>query len=150
MQLSGLKWPAEAVAGLRLWTSSGGHLPDNLLRRLQAALPAAKPVLMYGLTEAFRSTWLPPAQLAARPGSMGQAIPGVQLLVVDAEGRPCQPGEVGQLVHLGALVSQGYWRQPQQTAERFRQLPQDIDPQQQPHSVDRRLRNAGCRWLFLL
>jgi acyl-CoA synthetase (AMP-forming)/AMP-acid ligase II len=78
---------------------------------------------MYGLTEAFRSTYLPPSEVDRRPDSMGKAIPNVEVMVVDADGRPCAPGEEGELVHRGPLVSLGYWNDPARTAERFKPAP---------------------------
>jgi acyl-CoA synthetase (AMP-forming)/AMP-acid ligase II len=78
---------------------------------------------MYGLTEAFRSTYLPPSEVDRRPDSMGKAIPNVEVMVVDAEGRPCAPGQEGELVHRGPLVSLGYWNDPVRTAERFKPAP---------------------------
>jgi acyl-coenzyme A synthetase/AMP-(fatty) acid ligase len=77
---------------------------------------------MYGLTEAFRSSFLPPAQLAERPTSIGRPIPGVRLHVLDDDGNDCLPGRVGVLVHRGGCVSKGYWNNPEQTARTFRRL----------------------------
>lgn len=121
--LSRRDWPDAAKRSLRLLTNSGGHLPRAVIDRLRAALPDTALVPMYGLTEAFRSTWLPPAELDRRPDSMGRAIPGADLAVVDAEGRACGPGEPGELVHRGVHVALGYWRDPVRTAERFRPWP---------------------------
>jgi acyl-CoA synthetase (AMP-forming)/AMP-acid ligase II len=78
---------------------------------------------MYGLTESFRSTYLPPAELDNRPDSIGKAIPNAEVLVVREDGTLCDPGEPGELVHRGALVSLGYWNDPQKTAERFKPAP---------------------------
>jgi acyl-coenzyme A synthetase/AMP-(fatty) acid ligase len=78
---------------------------------------------MYGLTEAFRSTYLPPEQLTRRPDSIGKAIPGAEILVLNKRGLPCAPYEPGELVHRGALVANGYWNDPERTATRFRPLP---------------------------
>src|SRR3546814_19330136 len=78
---------------------------------------------MYGLTEAFRSTYLDPAEIDRRPSSIGKAIPNAEILVVNAEGGSCAPGEEGELVHRGALVALGYWNAHQRTAERFRPVP---------------------------
>ena len=78
---------------------------------------------MYGLTEAFRSTYLDPAEVDRRPDSIGKAIPNAEILVVRADGTPCEPGEEGELVHRGALVALGYWNDPERTAERFRPAP---------------------------
>lgn len=83
---------------------------------------------MYGLTEAFRSTYLPPKELDARPGSIGKAIPNTEILVIDRDGRLCAPGEVGELVHRGPTVSMGYWGRPDLTAERLRPNPLPTSP----------------------
>ena len=83
----------------------------------------AKPFLMYGLTEAFRSTYLDPAEVDRRPDSIGKAIPNAEILVVRPDGSLCDPGEEGELVHRGALVAMGYWNDPERTAERFRPAP---------------------------
>lgn len=123
MQLAAVDWPAEAAAGLRYFANTGGHLPRATLGRLRAIFPAARPFLMYGLTEAFRSTYLDPAQVDRRPDSIGKAIPNAEVLVVRPDGTPCAPGEEGEIVHRGALVAQGYWHDPARTAERFRPYP---------------------------
>jgi acyl-coenzyme A synthetase/AMP-(fatty) acid ligase len=77
---------------------------------------------MYGLTEAFRSSWLPPDQVSVRPTSIGKAIPEVELYVLDDHGHDCPPGVPGQLVHRGGCVAKGYWNAPERTAQRFRQI----------------------------
>src|SRR6185437_2843181 len=74
-QLEDLEWPAQAIDSLRYITNSGGALPVATLNKLRSALPKTTPFLMYGLTEAFRSTYLPPAEIDRRPESMGKAIP---------------------------------------------------------------------------
>jgi acyl-CoA synthetase (AMP-forming)/AMP-acid ligase II len=78
---------------------------------------------MYGLTEAFRSTYLDPAELDRRPDSIGKAIPNAEILVVNEKGALCGPNEPGELVHRGALVGMGYWNDPVKTAERFKPAP---------------------------
>lgn len=100
---------------LRYITNTGGAMPETVLRTLRAALPETKIFLMYGLTEAFRSTYLPPEELDHRPTSMGKAIPDTEILVVNEEGRLCMPGEIGELVHRGPTVSLGYWGNPEAT-----------------------------------
>lgn len=122
-QLADLEWPAAARDSLRYITNSGGAMPVAVLRKLRASLPRTQPFLMYGLTEAFRSTYLPPAEVDRRPESMGKAIPNVEVLVVRPDGTPCAPNEPGELVHRGPLVSLGYWNDPQKTAERFKPAP---------------------------
>ena len=78
---------------------------------------------MYGLTEAFRSTYLPPEEVDRRPDSIGKAIPNAEILVLREDGTPCAPNEPGELVHRGALVGMGYWNDPEKTAERYKPLP---------------------------
>jgi acyl-CoA ligase (AMP-forming) (exosortase A-associated) len=122
-QLAELEWPAEVRESLRYITNSGGAMPGATLARLRSALPSTRVFLMYGLTEAFRSTFLPPSEIDRRPGSMGKAIPNAEILVVRPDGTPCEPNEVGELVHRGSLVALGYWNDPQKTAERFKPAP---------------------------
>jgi acyl-CoA ligase (AMP-forming) (exosortase A-associated) len=122
-QLADLEWPAAARDSLRYLTNSGGAMPVAVLRKLRASLPRTQPFLMYGLTEAFRSTYLPPSEVDRRPESMGKAIPNAEVLVVRPDGTPCAPNEPGELVHRGPLVSLGYWNDPQKTAERFKPAP---------------------------
>jgi acyl-coenzyme A synthetase/AMP-(fatty) acid ligase len=78
---------------------------------------------MYGLTEAFRSTYLPPDQVNARPESIGKAIPNADIRVINERGEECGPNEPGELVHRGALVSLGYWNDREKTDERFKPAP---------------------------
>ena len=98
-------------------------MPRATLDKLRRHLPAARPFLMYGLTEAFRSTYLDPPEVDRRPDSIGKAIPNAEILVVRPDGSRCEPGEEGELVHRGALVALGYWNDPARTAERFRPAP---------------------------
>lgn len=123
VQLAMLEWPTTAADCLRYLTNSGGAMPRATLAALRRALPKTTPFLMYGLTEAFRSTYLPPAELERRPDSIGKAIPNAEILVVREDGTPCAPGEPGELVHRGALVGLGYWNDPAKTAERYRPAP---------------------------
>ncbi len=122
-QLTSLDWPKEATKALRYFANTGGHLPRPAVMRLREIFPQASPYLMYGLTEAFRSTYLDPKEIDRRPDSMGKAIPNAEILVVREDGTPTAPGEVGELVHRGPLVALGYWNDPERTAERFRPAP---------------------------
>ncbi|WP_338769351.1 acyl-CoA ligase (AMP-forming), exosortase A system-associated [Massilia sp. METH4] len=118
IQLAPLPWPEDCT--LRYLTNSGGAMQRPTLDALRRALPNARPFLMYGLTEAFRSTYLPPDELDRRPDSMGKAIPNAEVMVLRPDGTECAPHEPGELVHRGALVSLGYWNDPAKTAERFK------------------------------
>lgn len=122
-QLADMEWPAAAKDTLRYITNSGGAMPLTTLNKLRTSLPSTKPFLMYGLTEAFRSTYLPPEELDRRPDSIGKAIPNAEILVVRPDGTPCAPNEPGELVHRGALVALGYWNDPAKTAERYKPVP---------------------------
>jgi acyl-CoA ligase (AMP-forming) (exosortase A-associated) len=123
VQLAQLEWPEGVTEHLRYITNSGGHMPRPTLEALRAKLPKTRPYLMYGLTEAFRSTYLPPDEVDRRPDSMGKAIPNAEILVVREDGTPCAPGEPGELVHRGVHVALGYWNDPEKTAERYRAAP---------------------------
>lgn len=123
IQLAALEWPGSVHEHLRFFTNSGGTMPRATLARLRQVLPKTKPYLMYGLTEAFRSTYLPPEEAERRPDSIGKAVPNAEVLVLRKDGTPCAAGEPGELVHRGVLVSMGYWNDPDKTAERFKPLP---------------------------
>jgi acyl-CoA synthetase (AMP-forming)/AMP-acid ligase II len=114
-----------ALPALRIITNTGGVFPVEAVRRYRQRLPDCQIFLMYGLTEAFRSTFLPPAQIDVRPSSMGKAIPECEMLVVDDSGAVVAPGQPGELVHRGPTVSLGYWRDPDATAHKFRPDPLD-------------------------
>ena len=123
IQIADQAWPAKAASSMRYFANTGGKMPRPILDRLRGHFPQAKPFLMYGLTEAFRSTYLDPTEVDRRPDSIGKAIPNAEILVVRPDGTRCDPGEEGELVHRGALVAMGYWNDPERTAERFRPAP---------------------------
>ena len=123
IQLTQLEWPATITEHLRYFANTGGRMPRETLDALRRRLPKTKPFLMYGLTEAFRSTYLPPEEVDRRPDSIGKAIPNAEILVLREDGSPCAPNEPGELVHRGALVGMGYWNDPEKTAERYKPLP---------------------------
>jgi acyl-CoA ligase (AMP-forming) (exosortase A-associated) len=123
IQLADLEWPAEIASHMRYIATTGGRMPRPVVDTLRKALPKTKVYLMYGLTEAFRSTYLPPDEIDKRPDSIGKAIPNAEIMVVREDGSLCAPGEIGELVHRGALVSLGYWNDPERTAERFKPAP---------------------------
>lgn len=122
-QVAFLDWPTAATQHLRYFANTGGRLPIKTLERLRSVFKHAQPYLMYGLTEAFRSTFLDPAEVDRRPHSIGKAIPNAEILVVNQDGKICGPNEEGELVHRGAHVSLGYWGNAKATAERFRPAP---------------------------
>ncbi|MGH8549592.1 MAG: acyl-CoA ligase (AMP-forming), exosortase A system-associated, partial [Methylococcales bacterium] len=127
VQLAQIEWPESINTHLRYLTNSGGKMPETTLKVLRAAVPNAEFFLMYGLTEAFRSTYLPPELIDAKPGSIGKAIPNAEILVVREDGSPCGVNEPGELVHRGSLVAMGYWNDPAKTAERFKPCPSQLE-----------------------
>lgn len=130
IQMSQLAWPASVTEHLRYIANTGGRMPAETLKALRSNLPRTRPYLMYGLTEAFRSTYLPPDEVDRRPDSIGKAIPNAEILVLREDGTPCAPNEPGELVHRGALVGMGYWNDPEKTAERYKPLPVGVGGQE--------------------
>ena len=130
IQLTQMEWPAEIDSHLRYFANTGGRMPRETLNALRARAPHAQPFLMYGLTEAFRSTYLPPGEVDRRPDSIGKAIPNAEILVLREDGSECAPDEIGELVHRGPLVGQGYWNDAEKTAERYRLLPSGVGGRQ--------------------
>lgn len=123
VQLVEAEWDERAALGLKRLTNSGGRLSSSVTRRMRELFPAAEIYLMYGLTEAFRSTYLDPTLVDAHPDSIGSAIPFAEIMVARDDGSLAAPGETGELVHAGPLVAKGYWNDPERTALRFRPAP---------------------------
>ena len=121
VQLLDVDWPGDAR--LKRLTNSGGALTPRLVRGLRERFPEADIYAMYGLTEAFRSTFLDPALIDAHPDAIGRAIPFAEVMTVSADSSRAAPGEPGELVHAGPLVAQGYWHDAERTAQRFRPAP---------------------------
>ncbi|MET3762476.1 AMP-binding protein [Sphingomonas sp. UYEF23] len=123
VQLLEAEWPDAAARRLKRLTNSGGALTAPLIAGLRARFAQADLYPMYGLTEAFRSTYLAPALVAAHPDSIGRAIPFAEVMIVRPDGSQAAADEPGELVHAGPLVAQGYWRDAERTAQRFRPAP---------------------------
>jgi acyl-CoA synthetase (AMP-forming)/AMP-acid ligase II len=119
--LTSLRGLAEReLPDLRFLTNAGASMPAATVAAVRRTFPNAKLYLMYGLTECIRVSYLPPEQLDARPTSSGIAIPGTDAWVEGADGKPAEVDEVGELMVRGPHVMQGYWRDPERTAERMR------------------------------
>jgi acyl-CoA synthetase (AMP-forming)/AMP-acid ligase II len=108
---------------LRIMTNAGGRLPPTSVRDLRRAQPQAQLYLMYGLTEVFRSTYLPPGEVDEHPDSMGRAVPESKVYVLTDDGQLAKTGEVGELLHGGPSVAIGYLGDPEATASVFRPNP---------------------------
>ena len=105
---------------LRAITNAGAAMPSPTVAALRRVFPSASIYLMYGQTECQRACYLPPDQLDSRPSSVGIAIPGTEVWVEDGEGNVAAPGVVGELMVRGEHVMQGYWGDPEATAQRLR------------------------------
>jgi len=100
-------------------TTAGGMHSREVLEKLSLFFPSTKIYIMYGLTESFRSSYLPPSEVLNRIGSIGKAVPEVELLVLNEKMEQCKPGERGELYHRGAFISYGYLNDPKTTAQKF-------------------------------
>ena len=129
VQLLDAEWPAATAARLTRLTNSGGALTPRLVRGLRERFPHADLYAMYGITEAFRSTFLDPALIDTHPDAIGRAIPFAEVRVIRADGTETAANEPGEIVHAGPLVAQGYWRDEGRMAERFRPAPPCFDAQ---------------------
>jgi long-chain acyl-CoA synthetase len=112
VDLSSLRWPR-----LRYLTQAGGAMALDTIRWVRRSFHPARLFVMYGQTEATsRLSYLPPERAVDKEGSIGIAIPGVELKVVDDEGLELAPGETGHLVARGDCVTPGYLDEPEETA----------------------------------
>ncbi len=125
VQLIEIEWTSEVAGNLRRLTNSGGALTADLVKKLRGLFPQARLFAMYGLTEAFRSTYLDPALIDTHPTSMGKEIPHAEVLVVNDAGEIAADNEEGELVHCGPLVAHGYWQDAVRTAERYKPAPKE-------------------------
>ncbi len=108
------------LSSVRIITNTAASLPPEHIARLKARFPKARIFSMYGLTECKRVTYLPPEELERRPTSVGRGMPNQEVYLVDPQGRRLPPGSIGELVVRGSHVMRGYWRRPEETAQRLR------------------------------
>lgn len=126
--------PEQKFPDLRYITNTGGKLPVVVVKKIRQHFPNARLFLMYGLTEAFRSTFLDPDEVDRRPDSIGKAIPDVRVEVINEKGEICGPGQTGELIHAGACIAKGYWNNPKLTGKVYR--PNPLVPKEM-QSIDR-------------
>jgi amino acid adenylation domain-containing protein len=117
------RFAEEPMPSLRVLQNAGGHLPVDIVRRLRRAQPHARLFLQYGLTETFRSTFLPPDEVDTHLDSIGRSVPGAEMQVLRDDCTACEDGEIGELVHRGPTVAAGYWNEPESTERVFRANP---------------------------
>tara|TARA_B100000674_G_scaffold488726_1_gene501355 strand:- start:96 stop:1451 length:1356 start_codon:yes stop_codon:yes gene_type:complete len=124
-QLCGKNWPDSIHNTLRFITNSGASMNLESIKNFRKQLPSTKIFLMYGFTEAFRTTYLDPDMIDTHPNSIGKPIQNVKVSIINEHGEECKPYEIGELVHYGALVTSGYWNKPKETEIKFRPIFQD-------------------------
>ena len=121
----------EPLQHLRYLSNSGGTIPQTNLDTLRDMLPDTKIFLMYGLTEAFRATYLPPEEIDRGPECIGRAIPNTDIRIIDQDGHEVAPGEEGELIQRGPTVALGYWGDEEKTASVYR--PNPLGPPELAH-----------------
>jgi long-chain acyl-CoA synthetase len=115
------------LSALRTLTNAAAALPPAVIDRLRDWLPQARLFAMYGQTECTRISYLPPDELAARPGSVGRGLPGQTWWLIDEHGQrlpDAAPNARGELVVQGPHVMLGYWERPEETARKLQRDPQ--------------------------
>jgi acyl-CoA ligase (AMP-forming) (exosortase A-associated) len=113
----------EPLTHLRYISNTGGMIPQPHLDGLREVLVGTKIFLMYGLTEAFRSTFCPPEEVGRGSACIGKAIPDTDIWVVTPEGKETAADEVGELIHRGPTVALGYWGDEEKTRSVYRVNP---------------------------
>lgn len=126
---------AQPLDHLRTLTNSGGRVLSRHLEELRRLLPSTRIYLMYGLTEAFRSTYLPPEELNRGPDCIGKPVPNTEIRVLDESGQECDIGVAGELVHRGPTVALGYWGRKRRRAR-----------SSAPHQARRRASIVASAW----
>ena len=113
---------ASLLLSVRIICSSGGRVTQRMLNGVDQYFKKSIFFSMYGLTEAFRSTFLDPSQIQIRPTSIGKAIPDVELYIINENGNECQANEVGELIHRGGCIGKGYWNRHKETKKRYKSI----------------------------
>jgi amino acid adenylation domain-containing protein len=108
------------LSSVRYVCSSGGRISSEMQKNIKNNFPNAEFFPMYGLTEAFRSTYFYHDHVVRFSNTIGKAIPDVEIIILDDNGNECSTGIPGELVHRGGCISKGYWNDPEKTADRFR------------------------------
>ena len=113
----------KSIKSVRYICTSGGEVQETVLKKLKKIFLNAKIYLMYGLTEAFRSTYLKPNKTFSKPNSIGSAIPTVKIHILKKNYEECKEGEIGELVHRGGCISLGYYKNKIKSSKVFKKIP---------------------------
>ncbi|HEV2635877.1 MAG TPA: class I adenylate-forming enzyme family protein [Actinocrinis sp.] len=133
-------------AKVRLFTNTGARPGREIMAELLSLFPGSVFASMYGMTECKRISILDPAEYAAYPDSVGPAIPGDAIRIVDAAKQPVGPGVTGEIVVGGTTVMAGYWGVAPQDQQRF--LP-GADGSLELHTGDQGRLDADGRLYFV-
>ncbi len=118
LRLEGLE--SEDFSRLRYITNAAAAMPPTFIPQLRKIFPSTKIYLMHGLTECLRTTFLPPEEIDAKPTSVGTGMKNVELWLEDTAGNRVPPGHVGEMMVRGSNIMQGYWNDPEGTANVLR------------------------------
>jgi len=110
-------------SAVRYVSNTAAALSQSQIGFLRELFSEARVYSMYGLTECHRCTYLPPADLDRKPGSVGLAIPNTEMWIADDDGNRLERGKIGELVIRGATVMRGYWEKPEATSKRLKPGP---------------------------
>ena len=106
---------------LRFLTQAGGGMAPTLQREVVKVFDPARLFVMYGTTEAApRLSYVEPEILPRKWGSIGKAIPNVDVIVVDEDGKQLSPNRIGEIAARGSNIMMGYWKDPEGTAKVIR------------------------------
>lgn len=114
---------ATPLPALRYVTQAGGAMATARIEEWMQRGPKVPFYVMYGATEASaRLTYLEPSKLRQKMGSIGRPIPNVEIRVIREDGTLAGPGQIGELVARGSNLAHGYWKDPDETREKFTAL----------------------------
>jgi len=101
---------------LRYITQAGGAMAPAIQKEVAKLFYPAETFIMYGATEASaRLSYLDPKELSKKWGSIGKAIPNVDLFIADESGKRLASNQEGQIVARGSNIMQGYWKDTDET-----------------------------------
>ena len=107
------------AASMRVGVSGGAALPVEVLRQFERKFDVT--ILEgYGLSETSPVATFNQFEFECVPGSVGQAIAGVEVRIVDTHDQPVAVGEIGEVVIRGHNIMKGYYKRPEATAEAIR------------------------------
>ena len=109
------------LSSLQVLAYGGSPMAPELVHRTRELLPKVKLIQVYGLSETGFLTGLQDQEHTEdKLMSCGRPCPGVDIQVTKTSGKQADQGQAGELIARGANVMRGYWNNPEETAEAFR------------------------------